>query len=70
MPCISYGTLKTLWPELVRERKREEKVVGGSERQHLKGGEEIFPPVLKAPRQCPLVLLVKVCLREGEALES
>jgi hypothetical protein len=36
------------------ERKRE--------REH-KVGE-----VLKFPKQCPLVLLVMVCLREGEAL--
>jgi hypothetical protein len=31
------------------------------------GGEHFFPPVLKVPRQCPLVLLVEVCLRESKA---
>jgi hypothetical protein len=30
----------------------------------------IFPHVLKVPRQCPLVLLAKVRLREGKALGS
>jgi hypothetical protein len=29
-----------------------------------------LPPVLKVPRQCPLAFLVKVHLREGEALRS
>jgi hypothetical protein len=33
------------------------------------GGKKYFSPVLKVPRQCPLVLLVKARLREGEALE-
>jgi hypothetical protein len=32
------------------------------------GEQEIFlPPVLKVPRECPLVLLVALCLREREA---
>jgi hypothetical protein len=26
-------------------------------------------PVLKVPRQCPLVLLVEVCLRKGKGLK-
>jgi hypothetical protein len=35
--------------------------VGGSERKTLKLGEpKIVFPVLKVPRQCPLVLLVEV----------
>jgi hypothetical protein len=29
-----------------------------------------FPPVSKVPRQCPLVLLVKVNLRQAKALGS
>jgi hypothetical protein len=33
------------------------------------GEREIFmSPALKFPRQCPLVLLAEICLREGEAL--
>jgi hypothetical protein len=35
---------------------------------HLKGrGKIFFSPVLKVPKQCPLVLLVEVCLRESKA---
>jgi hypothetical protein len=34
------------------------------------GQETCFSPVLKFPRQCPPVLLVEVCLREGEVLGS
>jgi hypothetical protein len=33
-------------------------------------GKKYFYPVLKAPRQCPLVILVEVHLREGKALGS
>jgi hypothetical protein len=32
------------------------------------GGRNIFSPVLKVPRQCPLVLPIEVCLRVGNAL--
>jgi hypothetical protein len=31
------------------------------------GGKKHFSPVSKVPRQCPLVLLVEVCLRESKA---
>jgi hypothetical protein len=34
------------------------------------GGQETLSPVLKIPRQCPLVLLVEVCLTEGEAFKD
>jgi hypothetical protein len=34
------------------------------------GGKILFSPVLKVPRQCPLVLPVEVRLREGKALGS
>jgi hypothetical protein len=34
-----------------------------------KGGGNISHD-LKVPRECPLVLLVEVCLREGKALRS
>jgi hypothetical protein len=50
------------------KRKRFEVVrdttVGGG------GARNYFSPVLKVPRQCSLVLLVEVCLREGGALGS
>jgi hypothetical protein len=57
--------LEIVRPNLTeREREREENVVRGSERYYiLRGGAEIFP-TLKVPRQCPLVLLVEVRLRE------
>jgi hypothetical protein len=32
--------------------------------------KHFLSPILKVPRQCPLVLLVEVCLTEGEALGS
>jgi hypothetical protein len=35
----------------------------------FKGGQKHFP-ALKVPRQCPLALLVEVCLRESKALGS
>jgi hypothetical protein len=45
--------------KLLREREREKrKKVGGSERHNIGGGQETTSPVLKVPRQCPLVLLV------------
>jgi hypothetical protein len=38
---------------------REREKVGGSERHYILGwGQEIISPILKVPRQCPLVLLV------------
>jgi hypothetical protein len=47
---------------------------GGSERHYIKGGGEqetlFLSLVLKVPKQCPLVLLVEVLLREGEYLGS
>jgi hypothetical protein len=42
---------------MMREKKRK-KVGGGSERHYIGGGQETISPVLKVPRQCPLVLLV------------
>jgi hypothetical protein len=33
-------------------------------------GIQKYFPALKVPRQCPLFLLVEICLREGKALES
>jgi hypothetical protein len=42
----------------LKDRQREKrKKWGGSE---WEGGQETVSPVLKAPRQCPLVLLVEV----------
>jgi hypothetical protein len=45
----------------MRER-RERECGGGSERHYIwgGGGQETLSPVLKVPRQCPLVLLVEV----------
>jgi hypothetical protein len=40
-----------------RERERESCMV---ERDIIFVGQEIISPVLKVPRQCPLVLLVEV----------
>jgi hypothetical protein len=41
-----------------REREKKKKVGGGSERHYIGGGgEETISPVLKVPRQCPLVLI-------------
>jgi hypothetical protein len=51
-------------------RVREEKVEGGSERDYFKGRGHRNCPGLKVPRQCPLILLVEVRLREGKALGS
>jgi hypothetical protein len=45
--------------------------VGDVVRDTTFGGGQFFffkSPVLKVRRQCPLALLVEVCLREGEAL--
>jgi hypothetical protein len=51
-----------------RERERE-KVSGGADKHYILGwGKKHFSSVSKIPRQCPLVLLVDVPLREGEAL--
>jgi hypothetical protein len=45
--------------EIRRSGKREREKVGGSERHYIgEGGQETVSPVLKVPRQCPLVLLV------------
>jgi hypothetical protein len=47
--------------------------VGGEVVRHnvtKRGQETFFPPVLKVPRQCPLVLLAEVRLREGKGLGS
>jgi hypothetical protein len=43
--------------DIVREKKRK-KVGGESERHYTGGGQETISPVLKVPRQCPLVFLV------------
>jgi hypothetical protein len=48
---------------------RERSGLRGSERAHFKWRIEMFPG-LKFPRQCPLVLLIKVGLREGKAFGS
>jgi hypothetical protein len=45
--------------ERKKERKKERKWLG-SVRHYTGGEEEIIFPVLKVPRQCPLVLLVEV----------
>jgi hypothetical protein len=42
------------------EERGKRKKRGGSETLHLRGGEETVSPVLKVPRQCPLLLLVEV----------
>jgi hypothetical protein len=48
----------------------EEKMERGTVRDTTLGGGDIFLSflllVLKVPRQCPLVLLVEVCLTEGK----
>jgi hypothetical protein len=42
------------------KREKRKKMGGGSERHYIGGGrgQETISPVLKVPRQCPLVLLV------------
>jgi hypothetical protein len=43
------------------ERERGERKWGGSERHYIWGaGQETIYPILKVPRQCPLILLVEV----------
>jgi hypothetical protein len=42
-----------------REREREERKWGGSDRHYNWEGQETISMVLKVPRQCPLVLLVE-----------
>jgi hypothetical protein len=49
--------------KIERERDREVRKWGGSERHYIWGeGQETtrITPVLKVPRQCPFVLLVEV----------
>jgi hypothetical protein len=42
------------------ERKGEKRKWGGSKRHYIGGGgQETISPILKVPRQCPLVLLVE-----------
>jgi hypothetical protein len=58
-------------PALLGTRKKEEEVEGGRDTTFKGvGARNIFSSVLKVPRQCPFVLLIEVCLREGEALAS
>jgi hypothetical protein len=43
----------------------------GSVRHYILGGQEtLFSPVLKVPRQCPLVLLLEVCLMRAKLQEA
>jgi hypothetical protein len=49
----------------LKERDRETR-----EALHLRGDKKLFLFFFKIPRQCPLVLLVEICLREHEALGS
>jgi hypothetical protein len=52
---------------LIREKEKRR----DNEKDAFKGGSrQIFPPVLKVPRQCSLVLLIKVSSRKGKALGS
>jgi hypothetical protein len=59
----------------LREREREEEEGGGSERHYISGGDGNIIFCLKVPRQCPLVLLIRVRFNfkvievEGAALE-
>jgi hypothetical protein len=49
------------------EKRRKEK--GTSEGRYILGGEQKNVATLKVPRQLPLVLLVRVRLKQGKALE-
>jgi predicted metal-dependent RNase len=56
-----------------KETKREESESGMEVVKDItfRGGRKyIFLPVLKVPRQCSLVLLVEVRLREGDAFRN
>jgi hypothetical protein len=50
--------------ERERARERETTFKGGGKKHFC------LSPVLKVPKQCPLALVVEVCLTEGEALGS
>jgi hypothetical protein len=58
--------------EIEGEREREEKVGGSSDRHYFLtggGGHKFRFAALKVPRQCPLVLLIKVGLVKVKRLE-
>jgi hypothetical protein len=66
---IILNTLKTETSE--RETEKEERTWGWSSKRHcIKGvGEAEIFPAWEVPRQCPLVLLIVISLREGKLLE-
>jgi hypothetical protein len=68
--CIAFNRLKIKEEE--EERKEKMGGGGGGVVDKTEEGQKktIFSPVLKVSRQCPLVLLVEVRLREGKALGS
>jgi hypothetical protein len=41
-----------------KKREKKKKMGGGNERHYIGRGTRNLSPVLKVPRQCPLVLLV------------
>jgi hypothetical protein len=48
---------------MMKEREERKWEVARDTTFKGEGQEIFFPPVLKVPRQCSLVLLVEVCLR-------
>jgi hypothetical protein len=56
-----FWTLSIVLSVIKRERERE-RVGGGSERHYYRGGSATIIFDLKAPRHCPLVLLIRVRL--------
>jgi hypothetical protein len=59
-------------PAGARESEREGWREGGRDTT-LKGLSKkkiLFPPVPKVPRQCPLALMIHVCLSEGKSVGS
>jgi hypothetical protein len=55
--------------EWINERMRKKSELGAEIRCTTYSGENIFT-FMKVPRQCPIVLLVKICWREGKAFGS
>jgi hypothetical protein len=54
--------------EKLRVKRGSGEVVKTTLHSGGRGQKHFFPPALKAPRQCPLVLLVEIRLRKGKAL--
>ena len=60
--------MAVLFKNWEQEEEEEEEEEGCSDRQHINVGEDGKFTALKVQRVCPLVLLVKICWRQGRML--